>query len=133
MQITKQADYALRAVRYLSRLPEGEKASTSAIAIGEKIPPSFLAKIISQLSIAGILHTARGARGGVYLSRSSKDISMLEVIEAIDGPIIFNECTVNPKICEFSKSCALHKVWCETRNDLIHKLRQMKFSQFAIS
>lgn len=133
MQITKQADYALRAVRYLSRLADGEKASTSAIAADEKIPPSFLAKIISQLTIAGILYTARGANGGVYLSRSSKEISMLEVVEAIDGPIIFNECTVNPKICEFSKSCDLRKVWCETRDDLIQKLGQIKFSQFAIS
>jgi len=131
MQITKQADYALRAVRYLSRLPEGEKASTSAIATSEKIPPSFLAKIISQLTIAGILHTARGARGGVFLSRPSKDISMLEIVEAIDGPIIFNECTVNPKICEFSKTCALHKVWCETRNDLIKRLQQVKVAQLA--
>lgn len=131
MQITKQADYALRAVRYLSRLSEGEKASTSAIATSEKIPPSFLAKIISQLTIAGILHTARGARGGVYLSRPAKDISMLEIVEAIDGPIIFNECTVNPKICEFSKTCALHKVWCETRNDLIKRLQQVKVAQFA--
>ncbi len=131
MQITKQADYALRAVRYLSRLPEGEKASTSSIAIREKIPSSFLAKIISQLTIAGILHTVRGARGGVYLSRPAKDISMLEIVEAIDGPIIFNECTVNPKICEFSKTCALHKVWCETRNDLIKRLQQVKAAQFA--
>lgn len=133
MQITKQADYALRAVRYLSRLSEGAKASTSAIAAGENIPPSFLAKIISQLTIAGILQTARGARGGVCLSRPSKDISMLEVVEAIDGPIIINECTVNPKICRFSKSCDLHKVWCDTRKDLIHKLGQMKFSQFSAS
>jgi Rrf2 family protein len=131
MQITKQADYALRAVRYLSRIPEGEKASTSAIAAREQIPPSFLAKIISQLTIAGILHTARGARGGVYLSRPANDISMLEIVEAIDGPIVFNECTVNPKSCEFSKTCALHKVWCETRNDLINKLRQVKVAQFA--
>jgi len=131
MQITKQADYALRAVRYLSRLSPGEKASTSAVAIAENIPPSFLAKIISQLSIAGILHTARGARGGVYLSRPSKDISMLDVVEAIDGPILFNECTVNPDICEFSSSCVLHAIWCETRDDLMRKLKQTTFAQFA--
>ena len=131
MQITRQADYALRAVRFLARLSPGEKASTSAIASGENIPPSFLAKIISQLSIAGILRTARGAHGGVYLSRPSAEISMLDVVEAIDGPIIFNECTVNPKICAFSSYCVLHDIWCETRDELIHKLKQTTFAQFA--
>lgn len=129
MQITRQADYALRAVRFLSRLSPGEKASTGAIASGENIPPSFLAKIISQLSIAGILHTARGARGGVYLSRPSNDISVLEVVEAIDGPILFNECTTNPKICENADSCMLHDLWCDTRNELIGRLKQTTFSQ----
>lgn len=128
MQITRQADYALRAVRFLSRLSPSEKASTSAIAKGENIPPSFLAKIISQLSIAGILHTTRGAQGGVYLSRPREEISVLDVVEAIDGPILFNECTANPKICEFSSSCYLHNLWCESRNELMNKLKQTTFA-----
>jgi Rrf2 family protein len=131
MQITRQADYALRAVRYLSRLSPGEKASTNSIAEGENIPPSFLAKIISQLSIAGILHTARGARGGVYLSRPCKEISILDVVEAIDGPILFNECTANPKMCEFSDSCFLHDLWSESRDELKDKLKQTTFAQLA--
>jgi Rrf2 family protein len=131
MQITRQADYALRAVRYLARLSPGEKASTSAIASRENIPPSFLAKIISQLSITGILRTSRGAHGGVYLSRPSKEISVLDIIEAIDGPIIFNECTINPKSCIFSSDCLLHDLWCETRSELINKLQQTTFAQFA--
>jgi Rrf2 family protein len=131
MQITRQADYALRAVKYLARLAPGEKASTSAIAKGQRIPPSFLAKIISQLSIAGLLHTARGARGGVFLSRPSSDISILDVVEAIDGPITMNECTTNPGTCTFSSDCVLHDLWCSTRNELIAKLKKTTFSQIA--
>jgi len=69
MQITRQADYAVRAVLYLARLGGGERAATSIVAEEQRIPPSFLAKIISQLSIAGLLHTSRGARGGVMLAR----------------------------------------------------------------
>ena len=93
MQITRQADYALRAMLYLSRMPENQKAATSQIAEEQRIPPSFLAKIVSQLSIAGLIHTSRGARGGVSLARPSEEISVLEVIEAIDGPIALNACT----------------------------------------
>ena len=82
MQITRQADYAVRAVLYLARLGGNERAATSTVAEEQHIPPSFLAKIISQLSIAGLLHTSRGARGGVTLARDAKDITLLEVIEA---------------------------------------------------
>ena len=83
MQITRQADYAVRAVLHLARNGE-TRTATSTIAEEQKIPPSFLAKIISQLSIAGLLHTSRGARGGVTLAREPGDITLLEVIEAIE-------------------------------------------------
>jgi Rrf2 family protein len=69
MQITRQADYAVRAVLYLSRVGGNQRSATSTVAKEQRIPPSFLAKIISQLSIAGLLHTSRGARGGVTLAR----------------------------------------------------------------
>ena len=65
MQITRQSDYATRAILYLARVGKGERVTTSQVAKEQKIPPSFLAKIISQLSIAGLLHTSRRARGGV--------------------------------------------------------------------
>ena len=60
MQITRQADYAIRAVRYLAKQEPTKRSATSVVAKEMKIPPSFLAKIISQLSIAGLLHTSRG-------------------------------------------------------------------------
>src|SRR3989304_5511656 len=91
MQITRQADYAMRAVLYLSKLGSDRRAATSQIAEEQHIPPSFLAKIVSQLSVAGLLQTSRGARGGVSLARPAEDISFLEVVEAIDGPIYSGE------------------------------------------
>ena len=92
MQITRQADYALRAMSYLALLDPTQRAATSQIAEEQHIPPSFLAKIISQLSIAGLIHTSRGARGGVSLARDPSAISILDVVEAIDGPISLNIC-----------------------------------------
>ncbi|MDD2920716.1 MAG: Rrf2 family transcriptional regulator, partial [Anaerolineales bacterium] len=114
MQITRQADYAVRAVLYLTRQGD-ERIATSAIAKDQRIPPSFLAKIISQLSIAGILHTSRGARGGVTLARESRDITLLEVVEAIDGPIQLNECVDNGGACTFSSDCPMRPIWCEAQ------------------
>jgi Rrf2 family protein len=129
MQITRQADYALRAMLYLARLDPNQRAATSQIAENQEIPPSFLAKIISQLSIAGLIHTSRGARGGVSLARKPKDVSLLDVVEAIDGPITLNECTQDPNLCTFGDSCPLHEVWCETQADLVRKLSASTFDK----
>lgn len=129
MQITRQADYAVRAVLYLARLEPNQRAATSQVAKEQRIPPSFLAKIISQLSIAGLLHTSRGARGGVTLAREPKDISLLEVIEAIDGPIMLNECVVDGGTCTFDEECPLRPVWCEAQEELVSRLRGTNFQR----
>jgi len=127
MQITRQADYAVRAVLHLAR--NGEiRTATSTIAEEQKIPPSFLAKIISQLSIAGLLHTSRGARGGVTLAREPRDITLLEVIEAIDGPIQLNECVGDTGNCSFDDNCPLRPVWCEAQEQLVGRLKGTNFA-----
>ena len=132
MQITRQADYAIRAVRYLAKQGPNERSATSTVAQEMKIPPSFLAKIISQLSIAGLLHTSRGARGGVTLAREAKDISLLDVVEAIDGPILLNECVGDPADCVFSDDCLVHPIWVEAQETLVKRLRETKFDKLAV-
>jgi Rrf2 family protein len=127
MQITRQADYAVRAVLYLARLGPDHRAATSAIAKDQSIPPSFLAKIVSQLSVAGLLQTSRGARGGVSLARPAEEISLLEVVEAIDGPILLNECVANNGNCEFRDSCPMRPIWVETQANLVGRLNAATF------
>jgi len=128
MQITRQADYAVRAVLHLARMNNGDRAATSSVAKEQRIPPSFLAKIISQLSIAGLLHTSRGARGGVTLAREPKDITLLEVIEAIDGPIQLNECVGDDGVCTFEDNCPIRSVWCDAQDELVRRLRGTNFA-----
>ncbi|PWH16938.1 MAG: Rrf2 family transcriptional regulator [Anaerolineae bacterium] len=129
MQITRQADYAVRAVTFLARLGADHRAATSTIAQEQQIPPSFLAKIVSQLSVAGLLTTSRGARGGVSLARPPKDISLLEVVEAIDGPIMLNECVGDSGSCKFSDDCPMHPIWCEAQHELVQKLKNTTFDK----
>jgi len=129
MQITRQADYAVRAVLHLARMNGNQRAATSQVAKEQHIPPSFLAKIISQLSIAGLLHTSRGARGGVTLAREPKTITLLEVIEAIDGPIMLNECVGDGSTCTFDDECPLRPVWCEAQEELVGRLKNTDFQQ----
>ena len=132
MQITRQADYAVRAVLHLARKGNTERAATSSVAKEQNIPPSFLAKIISQLSIAGLLHTSRGARGGVTLARDPQDITLLEVVEAIDGPIQLNECVGNEGACTFNDSCPIRPVWCTAQEELVNRLKSTNFADLLI-
>jgi Rrf2 family protein len=127
MQITRQADYAIRAVRYLAKQGSDQRVATSTVAREMQIPASFLAKIISQLSIAGLLHTSRGARGGVSLAREPKEISVLDVVEAIDGPILLNECVGDKKPCNFESDCLVHPIWQEVQESLVSRLRATRF------
>ena len=132
MQITRQADYAVRAVLYLSGLNNGRRAPTSEIAREQHIPPSFLAKIVSQLSVAGVVQTSRGARGGVSLARTSDKISLLEVVEAIDGPILLNECVFDANACVFGDDCPVQNVWCNAQETLVKTLRGTTFATLIL-
>jgi Rrf2 family protein len=131
MQITKQADYAVRAMTYLARMEKNKRSATSDIAKAQNIPPSFLAKIISQLSIAGLIFTSRGAHGGVMLARPAESISMLDVVEAIDGPISLNDCTISTQACDRSEDCPMHDIWADLQKELVQKLRASTFDKFV--
>jgi Rrf2 family protein len=131
MQITRQADYAVRAVLYLAQLEPGQRASTAQVSRQQKIPLTFLAKIVAQLTTAGVLRTTRGAHGGVWLARPAETLSVLEVVEAIDGPLSLNACVLDPAACELSDDCPVRAVWCEAHSDLARRLAQITFGQLA--
>ena len=128
LEITRQADYALRAVRDVARLPEGERLPTAVIAERQKIPLPFLAKIVSQLAVKGILEATRGASGGVSLARPAESITLLEVIEAIDGPMTLNRCTRDPNACEVSDECPLYDIFNESQQMLVQRLGSVTFA-----
>jgi Rrf2 family protein len=115
---------------YLAQIGPERRAATSQIAQEKNIPPSFLAKIVSQLSVAGLLQTSRGARGGVSLAKTPDMISLLDVVEAIDGPILLNECVSDAHSCNFGDSCPMRPVWCEAQKELVNRLRSTNFAQF---
>ncbi len=131
MQITRQADYALRAMLYLAKMEPNNRAATSQIADEQQIPPSFLAKIISQLSIAGLINTSRGARGGVTLAREAVDITLLDVVEAIDGPISLNVCSHSAGACPFGEDCPIQPIWSDAQIELVNKLKSTNFAQLV--
>ena len=131
MQITRQAEYAVRTVYYLAKQEPSASIPTARIAKEQDIPSPFLAKIVLQLSAAGILRTSRGARGGVRLAKAPSEISLLSIVEAVDGPIEINDCVLNETCCQRTESCPVRHAWTEARGALVRHLAHTNFAQLT--
>nr|MBN1229055.1 Rrf2 family transcriptional regulator [Anaerolineae bacterium] len=131
LEITRQADYALRATLDVAQIPYGDRAPTATIASRQQIPLPFLAKIISQLVVRGVLEATRGASGGVSLARPANTITMLEVIEAIDGPITINRCTRDPAVCDRSGTCPFCEIFTEAQLALVERLSSITIADLV--
>jgi Rrf2 family protein len=131
MEISRRTDYGVRLILDLAGLPAGERASTHEIAERQNIPAPFLAKIISQLSLSGLVNTHRGAGGGVRLARPAAEINLLQVIEALDGPVRLNRCVVDPGTCPQDQTCPVHQVWARAQEDLVATLNETTFDVLA--
>lgn len=133
MEITRQADYAVRAVLDLALHPDGERTFSEEIASRQDIPNAFLAKIFARLSAEGIVITRRGVKGGVRLARPANQITLLHVIEAIDGRITLNRCTRRPGECPRDATCAVHPVWLALCATIRAQLSNITFEALAAS
>ena len=131
MEISRRTDYGVRLILDLAGLPDGERASTQEIAERQDIPAPFLAKIISQLSLSGLVNTHRGACGGVRLARPASEINLLQVIEALDGPVRLNRCVLDPGVCPRDQTCPVHRVWTRAQDRLVAALNDTTFDVLA--
>jgi len=111
MKVTLTSDHALRAMIHLACLPEDQVALRTEIAAMLDIPASFMAKILSRLSRARLLRSARGVHGGFRLARPAAEITMLDIVEAIEGPLRLTACAPDPAGCPRSAECPATDVW----------------------
>jgi Rrf2 family protein len=128
--ITRKADYAVRSVLYLSR-SEGRATTINEVAESMSVPKSFLAKIFQLLAKAGIVDSTRGVKGGFQLAKNPKDISLRDVIEAIQGPYLMNVCAIDGKQCGLSETCSVHPVWVELNQFIRDRLDNETFDVLA--
>ncbi len=127
MLVTRETDYAVRTVLYLSR-GKDVKASVTEIAREMRIPKSFLAKILQRLVRHHILRSMRGAKGGFMLAKKPADISLLAVMEAIQGTAGINVCAIDSRQCRLSSTCTVHPVWVEIRKEVEQRLKKQNFA-----
>lgn len=133
MQLTRAADYAVRVMIHLAALPPRERVSLPALAQATSAPESFLSKVLQSLARAGFIASRRGQSGGFTIAPRGLQASMLQVIEAIDGPICLNVCLVSGRACHRSAKCPAHPVWVQAQSAMVAVLSSASIAQLAKS
>ncbi|MFY7997192.1 MAG: RrF2 family transcriptional regulator [Candidatus Kapaibacteriota bacterium] len=120
MLLSKSCVYGVQAAIYMASLPRNEYVSIQEIAGKLNISFHFLTKVLQNLTQAKLLMSYRGPNGGVALARQASDISLADVIEAIDGGDIFKECLFGLPGCGVADPCPAHENWTSMRSRLQH-------------
>ena len=110
MDITRRCDYACRILRAAYKSGDAY-VSVSDIAEDEDIPYAFARSIQHDLVKGGLIKTVRGAHGGLILNCDPAEVTLLEVLEAIQGPVSISLCALDPDYCQKQPECAYNKVW----------------------
>ncbi len=129
--LSRKADYGVRAMVDIARQPPANRIVVADIAKRQNIPAFYLAKIVPHLARAGLVRTTLGAAGGITLNIPPDRISLLQVIEAIDGPLALNRCSVDPAGCEHHATCSTLDTWCRAQSQLNHLLAETHISDLA--
>ncbi|BDU71254.1 RrF2 family transcriptional regulator [Mesoterricola silvestris] len=130
--ISRQTDYAVRVVLHLACLEKGAQVSIAEISESRSLPMPFVRRLIKPLVTRGILVSARGSSGGIRLARSAGDISLLDVVQAMEGGMALNHCADADKGCPLSGDCPVQSVWVGATNVLERHLAQVHFDTLAV-
>lgn len=130
MRLTRAGEYAVRCMLYLSSLEQRgqDVVSRKQVSQAMDIPNQFLGKIAQQMARSGFIEIVQGARGGYRLVADPRTLTLLDVVEAVVGPIFLNDCVIRPESCNRSNACAVHRVWQKARDQLRETLRQATFA-----
>jgi Rrf2 family protein len=130
MKLTRASSYALHAVAYMAGQKKGDPVASHIIAHDRKIPERFLLKVLKPLVSAQILHSIKGPNGGYRLAKPANEITMLDVVEAVDGPIR-GAAPVNPKKPESLLDRKLEKVCGDIADSLRKHLGKVRMSELG--
>ncbi len=130
LKLTKKADYGLIALRHLA-IGGRKTASAKEIADTYEIPLPLLAKILQTLTKTAILQSVPGTNGGYRLARDPACITTLEVIRAIDGPIVLTSCFTSHRGCDQSEKCTVREPLRRVHEGILDLLAKMTIRELA--
>lgn len=131
MELTRKGEYAIRGILYLAQQPPGKISLISEIAEAADVPQTFLAKIFQGFAKIGIVNSYRGTGGGFTIGRSPSSITLREVVEAVEGPIVPNRCLMGVGYCDRGDKCNVHPVWRKVQSQVVQILDSVTVEEMA--
>ena len=133
MQISRKADYAIRALIYVAAVNARRTCSINEIAENEKIPREYLAKILKELTQKGFLISYKGVNGGYKIAKPRQEISFLDILEAAQGPFILSSCNQpyqeEDPGCKGKDKCASYEFWTDLHKKLKNVMAEMNLGK----
>ncbi len=129
LELTRRSEYAIRACVLLA----GSEAQRSSreIATATDVPERFMARILVELVASGLVEARIGRTGGYRLARDASGISLLELVEAVEGPSRSTRCVLRQTTCDPARPCAIHPVWASAQSGLIDTLAESTLSDLV--
>jgi Rrf2 family protein len=131
MHLTRAADYAVRVMIHLTGQPIHTRASRADLAEAADCPEQFLSKVLQSLTRAGLVVSHRGNTGGFELPISTHEVTVLEVVEAIEGPVRLNLCLQGDQACDRQGWCPAHPVWADAQRAMTEVLQRATIQDLA--
>lgn len=131
MGLTRKCEYALRGIIYLAQQQPGKNSLLSEIAANVQVPQAFLAKILPKFVGPGLVNSFKGTGGGFTLCRAADTITLREIVEAVEGPIVPNHCLLGKGRCKRAMLCTIHPVWRKVQQRVITSLEEITLADLA--
>src|SRR5512138_2067597 len=133
LKINRQNDYAVRVILALAKLNEGARLSSGEIQQKMLIPPALMSRIVAQLARTNLVNTFPGREGGLSLPRPASQITLKDVVEAFEGPILLSEClqVKGEDDCPFQSNCPVRTKWGRVQVAMRREMASITFEDLA--
>jgi Rrf2 family protein len=133
LRINRQTDYAVRVILALAKRGKGARLSTGEIQQEMLIPPALMPRIVARLAKTGLLNTFPGREGGLMLPRPASQITLKDVVEAFEGPILLSAClqVKGEGDCPFQVNCPVRTKWGRVQVAMLREMAAITFKDLA--
>jgi Rrf2 family iron-sulfur cluster assembly transcriptional regulator len=131
MELTRKADYAVSVLTELAAHVDDGPMQSKEVAVRRSIPENLVAQIVSMLGKQGWVEGTRGVGGGIRLAADPAQISVLDVVEMVEGPVHVNLCTRSDSACPNESTCPVHPVWVKAEKAFTDVLRTTTIADLA--
>jgi Rrf2 family protein len=133
LRINRQTDYAVRVILALAKQGFGARLSTKSIQQEMLIPPALMMRIVAQLARKGLLNTYPGRDGGLMLPRPASQITLKDIVEAFEGPILLSQClqAKGEDDCPFQSNCPVRSKWGRVQAAMLREMATITFEDLS--